>query len=175
MFYQAITSSYCACYALGNLLSLYRRDVNRKELYDLFGYPRSFRNEISHDDLLRIIRRCFPHNILHWTTPKRFSTERLFGLLDRLGTDAVPTLLTLRIRHPRKKWTGLHCVVIVGMDKSGVHIMDLLGRRDGGCPNATITYNECTLGWHVRGAPILVTAGPMSLIKGLPPSPLREV
>src|ERR1700722_13692615 len=110
LFYQSITSSTCARSAVGNLLSLYRREVKRKELRDLFACSGPNENEISHRDLLLIVRSLFPHNPLTWVKIKHFSIRRLCRFLNDLNTNPAPLLLTLRIRHSRSNWTGLHCI-----------------------------------------------------------------
>jgi hypothetical protein len=169
LFYQSLTSSTCARSAVGNLLSLYRREVKPKELRELFACSGRNENEVSHRDLLLVVRSLFPSNLLTWVKIKHFSIRRLCCSLNGLNANPAPLLLTLRIRHSRNNWTGLHCTVVLGVGNSGVLVLDSLGRRDGSYPNATITHRTCTYGWRMSGAPLIVTAGPMCILKGLPP------
>jgi hypothetical protein len=104
---------------------------------------------------------------------RRFSFEQFREwTLDARRRDS-PALVTFGIRHKRFARCGTHCAVAVDADCEGIHLIDSLGRRDGRRPNATILPTRIRGGWVVRGAPLIVTNGPLLQLVGLPPMPVR--
>jgi hypothetical protein len=126
---------------------------------------------------------CYPSNAaescgqvpfassLAWRRHSTFSFDRLRHALKQTVSVGAPALLTFHMRHARRDWAGVHCVVVVAVNEAGIHVIDTLGRRDGRWPNATISPKQSPLGWRVKGAPLIVTSGPAYILQGLPPLP----
>jgi len=169
MLYQSTGSNTCAISALGNLLSLYGVAVTHNESRELFESTISKKwTVVTHSILLEVVRRCISRN-LEWRKRPNFSFDLLWHDLASVVGSGPPALFTFHMRHARKAWTGVHCVVVVAVDEAGIHVIDSLGRRDGRWPNATITPQRSVLGWSVKGAPLIVTRGPVRTLIGLPP------
>jgi hypothetical protein len=172
MLYQSIGSSTCAISAVGNLLSLYGIACSHEDSRRLLRCCTAKKWPIvTHPMLLEVVSGCLARRSLAWRRHTRFSFDRLRHDLKRIASAGAPALLTFHMRHARRDWAGVHCVVVVAVDEVGIHVIDSLGRRDGRWPNATIRPGESALGWRVRGAPLIVTRGPIRILQGLPPCP----
>lgn len=169
MLYQSVGSSSCAICAVGNLLSLYGIDLRRRDISDLFrrSIDRSLPN-INHPMLLRVVSQFFPRRTLLWRTFPAFCFDRVAHALELARSVGGPLLLTFHMRHSVRDWAGVHCVVVVGIDPAGIHVIDSLGRRNGKWPNSTIISDEAAFGWHVSGAPLVVIRRPARILVGLP-------
>lgn len=169
MLYQSIGSSTCAIVAAANLLHLYGLPCSRIEAHRLFGFtsfdPKLF---VSHSKLLDVLACQLCCDSLHWKRYTTFSFDQLSQGLKKLLDRGAPTLLTFHMRHQKRNWFGVHCVIVVAVDDLGIHVIDSLGRRDGRAPNATITPNESRRGWRISGAPLIVTRKPALVLNGLP-------
>jgi hypothetical protein len=169
MFYQSIGSSTCAIVAAANLLHLYDLPYSRNEAHRLFGFT-SFDRKlfVSHPKLLNVLATPLCCGSLYWKRYATFSFDPVSQGLKKLLRCGAPALLTFHMRHRKRNWFGVHCVIVVAADDLGIHVIDSLGRRDGRAPNATITPNESRRGWRVSGAPLIVTRGPALVLNGLP-------
>jgi hypothetical protein len=167
--YQAVGSSECAICAVGNLLLLYGTRCGHDDVRELFrrltgrSPPR-----VTHPTLLNVVSSCTGQKSLHWRSYSRFSFDRLSKAVATTLQSGAPALLTFHMRHVTRDWFGVHCVVVIGVDRDGIHVIDSLGRRDGFRPNATIMPKESELGWSVRGAPLIITRRPTRILQGLP-------
>jgi len=169
MLYQSVGSSSCAVCAVGNLLSLYGIERRREEIRNLFRavVPKPL-PKVDHPTLLKVVSKCFCKRSLAWRRYVPFAFGRVGHALKQAVSVGGPALLTFHMRHVARDWTGVHCVVVVGVDEAGIHVMDSLGRRDGQWPNSIISPNESTHGWPVIGAPLIVTQRPARILLGLP-------
>lgn len=172
MLRQALKSNSCAVCAVGNLLLLYGTTRTRAEIANLICGPFTGRLPlISFPELAAAATKCFPEQSLVWRRYHKFSFDRIGKDLGQVTAAGVPVLLAYSMRHFRKNWTGVHCVVVVGVDASGIQTIDSLGRRSGRWPNSAISPNESKSGWRVIGAPLIVTRRPARILLGLPPLP----
>jgi hypothetical protein len=170
MLYQSVGSSSCAVCAVGNLLSLYGIERRREEIRNLFRAAAANRlQRVDHPTLLKVVSKCFRQRSLVWRRYVPFTFGRVGYALKQAISVGGPALLTFHMRHVARDWTGVHCVVVVGVDQAGIHVIDSLGRRDGHRPNSTICPKEATHGWPVIGAPVIVTQRPARILLGLPP------
>jgi hypothetical protein len=167
MLYQATGSNTCARAAVGNLLAVYGKASSHETVRKLF-IASSPLPLVTHPMLLRVVARLFPRSTLKWRRCRHFSFAIVAGVLQRIVERGAPALLTFHMAHTKRPWSGVHCVVVVGADGGGIHVLDALGRRNGGWPNATICPDETRLGWEVRGAPLIVTRRPAWILTGLP-------
>lgn len=170
MLYQSVGSSSCAVCAVGNLLSLYGIERRREEIRTLFrAVVAKPLPKVDHPTLLKVVRKCFPRRSLVWRRHVPFAFGRVGYALNQAISAGGPALLTFHMRHVARDWTGVHCVVVVGVDQSGIHVIDSLGRRRGGNgPNSIISPQGSTHGWPVIGAPLIVTRRPARILLGLP-------
>jgi hypothetical protein len=167
--YQAVGSSECAICAVGNLLLLYGTQYGREDVRELFWRVTGRAPPaITHSALLNVVSSCTGHKSLQWRCYSRFSFDRLSKAAATILQLGAPALLTFHMRHITRDWSGVHCVVVVDVDQSGIHVIDSLGRRDGHRPNATILAKESDHGWRVKGAPLIVTRRPTRILQGLP-------
>jgi hypothetical protein len=175
MLYQSFESDACAICALANLLSLYGIACSRRQAADLLGASAdSYAVVVTHSRLIKVIdSQLSQKSSLGWKFLRRFSFEKLLHTLRVPFEHGAPAVLTFHIRHPRKRWFGLHCAIAIQADDDGIHLVDSLGRRDGQRPNATITPQECAHGWVVAGAPVIVTEQPARILRGLPRLPQK--
>src|SRR6202048_190616 len=170
MLYQSVGPSSCAVCAVGNLLFLYGVERKREEIRNLFGAvvakPLS---KVDHPTLLKVVGKCFRQRSLVWRKCAPFTFDRVGHALKQAAISLDnPALLTFHMRHVARNWAGVHCVVVVGADQAGIHVIDSLGRRDGQWPNSIISPNESTHGWPAIGAPLIVTPRPARILLGLP-------
>jgi hypothetical protein len=170
MLYQSFESNTCAICAVANLLSLYDIACSREEAaYFLGASTESCAVVVTHSRLLSVIDSQLSQKApLGWKSLRRFSFDKVLRALRVPFAHGAPALLSFHVRHPRKRWFGLHCAIAIQADATGIHLVDSLGRRDGRQPNATITPQESTHGWVVAGAPIIVTKQPVRILDGLP-------
>jgi hypothetical protein len=172
MLYQSVGSSACAISAVGNLLLLYGIPCSHEDSRALFRSPAIKKRPIvTHPMLLKVVGRCLSQSSLAWRRHSTFSFDRLRHALKQTVSVGAPALLTFHMRHARRDWAGVHCVVVVAVNEAGIHVIDTLGRRDGRWPNATISPKQSPLGWRVKGAPLILTSGPAYILQGLPPLP----
>jgi len=175
MLYQSFESNTCAICVVANLLSLYGVTCSREEAACLLETTDSSSVAVTHSKLLSAIAsQLGPKLSLGWRSFRRFSFEKVLRVLTIVSADGAPAVLTFHIRHPRKRWFGLHCAIAVQADETGIYLVDSLGRRNGQQPNATITPHESKHGWAVVGAPIIVTEYPVRILDGLPRVPQKE-
>jgi hypothetical protein len=169
MFYQSTGSSTCAFSAVGNLLSLYGIERSRTEIRQLFTTTATDKPPvITHTTLLAAVRRCFRRPSLEWSIHRNGSFDGLQKDLRETVVRGVPALLTFHMRHIRRRWAGIHCVVVIAVDENSIHLIDSLGIRDGHRPNASILWKETPLGWSLKGAPLVMTRGSARVLHGLP-------
>src|SRR4051812_2989709 len=143
MFYQSTGSSSCAICAMGNLLALYGFERNRGQIIDLFENPANRRlPHVNHPRLLAVAAQCFPRTHLQWRRFASFSMKRLAPVLTSEIGCGRPLLMTFHIRHVKKEWAGIHCVLVVGVDQAGIHVIDSLGRWGKAGANSTILPHE---------------------------------
>jgi hypothetical protein len=170
MLYQSTLSDNCTVCAFANLLSLYGITMSRSEAsHFLDSSKRSTAAVITHSLLLRAIGAHLPIcESLGWKRINRFSFGRFSNILVNQNA---PTLVTFHMRHKRKRWYGIHCVVATSASEFGIDIIDSLGRRNGQVPNATISAKERYGCWPVAGAPVMITKGSAFILTGLPSLP----
>jgi hypothetical protein len=170
MLYQSTLSDDCTVCAFANLLSLYGITMTRNQASSfLDASKRSTTAAITHSLLLRAIGAHLPICAsLSWKRINRFSFGRFSHILVNQNA---PALVTFHMRHKRKRWYGIHCVVAISASEFGIDIIDSLGRRNSRAPNATISAKERYGCWPVAGAPVMVTKGNAFILAGLPPLP----
>ena len=173
MLYQSFESNSCAICLVANLLNLYGLTCSRAEAAYLLGASTdSSMVGVTHAKLLSVIaNQLCPKLSLGWNSLRRFSFDKVLRVIRIVCADGAPAVLTFHIRHPRKRWFGLHCAIAMQAEDTGIHLIDSLGRRDGKQPNATITSQKSTHGWVVVGAPVMVTEQPVRILDGLPRLP----
>jgi hypothetical protein len=136
MLYQSVGSSACAISAVGNLLLLYGIPCSHEDSRALFRSPAIKKRPIvTHPVLLKVVGRCLSQSSLAWRRHSTFSFDRLRHALKQTVSVGAPALLTFHMRHARRDWAGVHCVVVVAVNEAGIHVIDTLGRRDGRWPN----------------------------------------
>jgi hypothetical protein len=169
MLFQSTGSSSCAVCAIGNLASLYGLTYTREQIFcaiEALGTSRE--SPINHQTLSAVVRKLLASGPIEWRRRSETSHDWLRRNLWQVLNAGAPTLLTFHMRHKQRVWTGTHCVVVVAVDEDGIHVIDSLGCRCGCMPNATIFPKESSLGWKMKGAPIIVTKGPARILLGLP-------
>ncbi len=170
MLFQSTRSSSCAVCAIGNLASLYGLTYTREEIYrSIEALGTSRRSLVNHRTLLAVAKKLIPSGPLAWRRQKRISYDALRRNLRQILNTGAPALLTFHMRHTEKTWGGVHCVVVIAIDDLGIHVIDSLGCRCGCKPSAIISSKETSFGWKMKGAPMIVTAGPTRVLQGLPP------
>jgi hypothetical protein len=170
MLYQSSVSNTCAICAVANLLSLYGLPWSREQAFAAFwpSVPDS-ESGVDHAPIFQVIDQQFRNGLLRWKYIREFSFDGILRALQAPFRRGAPALLTFHVQHRERNWRGIHCVVAVAGDHTGIHIIDSMGRRDRRVPNATIMPDKCSRGWHVAGAPIVVNKSPARILDGLPP------
>jgi hypothetical protein len=169
MLFQSTRSSNCAVCAIGNLASLYGLAYTREEIYRAIeALGKSSASFINHQTLSAVVRNLIATGPIQWHRRSKTSHDWLRRSLWQVLKAGTPTLLTFQMKHKQRDWAGVHCVVVVAVDENGIHVIDSLGCRCGCMPNATIFPKESSLGWKIKGAPIIVTKGPAHILLGLP-------
>jgi hypothetical protein len=176
MLYQSFESNTCAICVVANLLNLYGLTFSRKEAAYLFGASTDIPTVgVTHSKLLSVIaNQLCPNLSLGWKSLPHFSFDKVFRVVRTVSADGAPAVLTFHIRHPRKRWFGIHCAIATQADDTGIHLVDSLGRRDGKLPNSTITSEKSMHGWMVVGAPMIVLEYPVRILDGLPRLPKKN-
>jgi hypothetical protein len=171
MLYQSILSSYCAIYAVANLLELYGArftPASARSLFKLSTHGASSR-PITHSLLSAVVSAQMRIGTLGWHAYRRFSHSLALRAIRPALSQGAPVLMTVRVRHPKWSIRGTHCVIATSADDNGIHLVDSLGRRDGKTPNATIVPEKTSLGWPIAGTRLTVTNGAVRVLTGLPP------
>lgn len=166
--YQSVYTSYCAAYAVANLLRLHGVIIQKNTALKQFGFTRNHKPIVTHQQIKTVLNNYFKTSNLIWNSYGRFSYRNAVESLENLFLQNIPTLITFTAIHPIWKDNGVHCAIALDANNKGIHLLDSLGKRKK-APNAIISPKRIKNVWEIKGAPIALTCGKFHILDGLPP------
>ena len=163
--YQSVYTSYCAAYAVANLLRLYGISIQKNIALKQFGFTKNHKPIVTHQQIKTVLNKYFKTSNLTWHSCGRFSYH---NVAETLSLQNIPTLITFTAIHPIWKGNGEHCAIALNVNNKGIHLLDSLGQRKK-VPNAIILPKRIKNVWEIKGDPIALTCGKFHILYGLPP------
>ena len=127
---QSFLSNYCGVYATGMFLSLLGFPTTRERALNLFNLERSNPNYegTNHEEIGEVLGTTARFRSLHWHYSGCFDFASLaVSLANQIKTHG-PTLLSFGAIHKNGKWKCTHVVVVVGVTKNRIALLDPLAK-----------------------------------------------